>query len=287
IMDWHHPDYLPRRDWEAATRPVDGADFSRFVTYLHVSVDEILSNYGDIDVLWFDGNWEKTWTHPLAKALYDEIRARHPGVIINNRINGAGTPAGQELGDYGTPEQQIPATGMPGKDWESCMTMNDNWGYQAADHNWKSPRTLADLLVETASKGGNLLMNVGPMADGRFPPEAVARLEILGDWMSDHGDAIYGTTASLFADTLRFRSTTQGKRLHLFVSDWTPGPLPLPGLQTRPTRAWARLGAGTRLAIAITGTEGAGTFALTLPGSAPATLLPVITVEFAEAPRVA
>ncbi len=284
IMDWHHPDYLPRRDWEKATRPVDGADFSRFVTYLHASVDEILSDYGDIDVLWFDGNWEATWTYPLAKALFDEIRTKHPGVIINNRINGAGTPKGAELGDYGTPEQQIPATGIPGKDWESCITMNDNWGYQAADHNWKSPRQLADLLVETASKGGNLLLNVGPMANGRFPPEAVERLQILGDWMADHGDAIHGTTASLFPDTLRFRSTTQGNTVHLFVSDWSPGAMPLPGLQTRPARAWARLGGGKRQTLPVTGA--AGSFAITLPAMAPATLLPVVTVEFGSAPVV-
>lgn len=284
IMDWHHPDYLPRRDWETATRPADGADFSRFVTYLHESVDEILGNYGDIDILWFDGNWEPTWTWPLAKALWDEIRAKHPGVIVNNRINGAGTPPGSELGDFGTPEQQIPATGTPGKDWESCITMNGNWGYQAADHDWKSPRQLAELLVETASKGGNLLLNIGPMANGRFPEPVVERLRIIGDWMADHGDAIHGTTASLFSDTTRFRSTTQGNRLHLFVSDWTPGALPLPGLTTRPTRAWARLGGGKRTALAIDGT--AGSWTLALPNSAPATLYPVITMEFATTPVV-
>ncbi|HEY4320272.1 MAG TPA: alpha-L-fucosidase [Gemmatimonadales bacterium] len=284
IMDWHHPDYLPRRDWEVATRPADGADFSRYVQYLHASVDEILSNYGPIDVLWFDGQWEPTWTHHLAVSLYHEIRARHPDVIINNRIDGAGAPKGEELGDFGTPEQTVPAMGLPGKDWESCITMNDDWGYKASDHNWKSARQLVDILVETASKGGNLLLNVGPMANGLFPPEAVDRLDEIARWMKVHGDAIHATTASRFPATDRFRSTTTSRALHLFLTDWQPGVLPLPGLRTRPKSASLRglSGAAARLAVV----DHDGGFAVVLPPSPPPTLRPVVTLRFGGLPVV-
>lgn len=284
IMDWHHPDYLPRRDWEKDSRPVDGAEFSRYVDYLHAQVDELLTNYGTIDVMWFDGQWEPTWTHDLAKTLEARIRAKQPRIIINNRIDGAGSPKDGGLGDFGTPEQTIPDTGMPGKDWESCITMNDNWGFKSQDHNWKSPRKLIEILVETASKGGNLLLNIGPMADGRWPPEAVERMQAIAEWMRDHGDAIHGTSASLFAKATGFRSTTAARRVNLFIADWQAGPLALPGLITTPTSAVLHLGKGrtTRLAIARTN-DG---HAVTLPDTAPPTLMPVITLKFSETPVV-
>ena len=280
IMDWHHPDYLPRRDWEITSRPVGDARFDRYVTYLHTQVDELLSNYGTIDILWFDGQWEATWTHSLARALEAQIRAKQPKILINNRIDGAGSPKGAGLGDFGTPEQTIPATGLPGEDWESCITMNDDWGFKASDHNWKSPRKLIELLVETASKGGNLLLNVGPMADGRFPPESVERMEAIGRWMQVHGRAIYGTTASRFAAPKGFLSTTSGPRqLQLFILDWKPGAFVLPGLVTPPERATlvGELGKPQTLQVAVAD----GGVSLMLPSSPPPGLLPVVTLKFA------
>ncbi|MEP6591178.1 MAG: alpha-L-fucosidase [Gemmatimonadota bacterium] len=277
IMDWHHPDYLPRRDWEAVSRPVGDARFDRYVTYLHTQVHELLTQYGDIDILWFDGQWEPTWTHRLALALEAQIRTTAPRLLINNRIDGAGAPTKGGLGDFGTPEQKIPDTGLPGQDWESCITMNDNWGFKASDHNWKSPRQLAELLVETASKGGNLLLNVGPRGDGTFPPESVERLEALGAWMRFAGKAIYGTTASLLASPGGFRSTTAGARqLHLFVLDWKGGPLSLPGLGTRPTKA-TLLGAKE---VSLPVAEVDGTMAVMLPDAPPELLIPVVTLRF-------
>lgn len=282
IMDWHHHDYLPRRDWEATSRPVGDARFDRYVTYLHTQVDELLSNYGPIDILWFDGQWEATWTNREALALEGQIRLKAPRLLINNRINGTGTPKGKELGDFGTPEQKIPATGLPGEDWESCITMNDNWGFKAADQNWKSPRKLVELLVETASKGGNLLLNVGPMSDGRFPPESVARLEAIGAWMRIHGKAIYGTTASRFAEPKGFLSTTAPDRqIHLFVLDWKAGPLALPGLQSRPGKAVLLGAKEVILPVAVSN----GVMSVMLPEVAPDVLLPVITLRFDEPPR--
>jgi len=142
IMDWHHPDYLPRRDWEK-NRSAVGADYKRFFEYLKAELKELLTNYGEIGVLWFDGEWESTWNSKYGIELYNYVRSLQPNIIINNRV-GVGrndmegsTKEGEFGGDFGTPEQQIPATGLPGVDWETCMTMNDHWGYNKYDKNFK------------------------------------------------------------------------------------------------------------------------------------------------------
>lgn len=277
IMDWHHPDYLPRRDWEGATRPVDGAVYARYVAYLHAQVEELLTRYAPVDVLWFDGEWESTWTGRHAASLRRLIERVAPECLVNDRINGGGRERGA-LGDFGTPEQVIPATGIPGRDWESCLTGNDNWGYKRQDGNWKSPRRLAELLVETVSKGGNLLLNVGPMADGRWPAGAVHQLEGLAEWMRVHGGLVRGSTASRFADAGRFRSTTQGDRAHLFVHDWRPGPLVLQGLEPAPRRARLVHADGTAREVPVESWSGGP--ALVLPGGPEPSLLPCVTLEF-------
>src|SRR5688500_5134965 len=135
-------------------------------------------------------------------------------------------------GDFGTPEQQIPPTGLPGVDWESCMTMNDTWGYKSYDHNWKSPTTLIRNLVDIASKGGNFLLNVGPTAEGRIPEPSVERLRAMGRWLKANGEAIYGTQASPFPEKLPWgRVTTKRGRLYLHVFDWPrDGRLALPAI---------------------------------------------------------
>jgi alpha-L-fucosidase len=283
IMDWHHPDYLPRRDWEAETRAVDGAHYARYVEYLHGSVRQLLRNYGDIGVMWYDGNWESTWTHDMGRALYDRCRELQPDVLVNNRVDGwSPSKITDPLGDFRTPEQQVPATGLPGVDWESCITMNHNWGYNAQDHEFKSTAELIGLLVETASKGGNLLLNVGPQADGTFPPESVERLAGIGRWMKVNGDAIHGTTASLFARA-PFRSTTRGNRLHLFVTHWPADSLSLPGLKTRPRSATLMADPGRHPAVEADATGG---LRLTSLGAAPDPVCSVIVLEFDRAPEV-
>ncbi len=257
IMDWHHPDYLPRRPWEEEIRPAGGADFDRYVAHMKRQLKELVTNYGPLGVLWFDGEWESTWNEKYGQDLYQYVRGLQPSIIINNRV-GAGregmaglTTEGQFGGDFGTPEQEVPPTGLPGIDWETCMTMNNNWGYNKNDQNWKSPEELIRTLADVASKGGNFLLNVGPTAEGVFPDTSVARLKQIGEWMKENGESIYGTTASPFQSLPWGRCTQKridgqrpdslsGWRLYLHVFEWpADGKLVLPGLLSEPNKIYS------------------------------------------------
>jgi alpha-L-fucosidase len=248
IMDWHHPDYLPRRDWEK-DRPTAGANFDRYVQYMKNELKELLTNYGPIGVLWFDGEWEATWNEKYGRELYEYVRSLQPDIIINNRVGASrsgmeGFSQGKEsAGDFGTPEQQIPATGLPGLDWETCMTMNDNWGYNSHDSNWKSAKDLTQMLVDIASKGGNFLLNDGPRADGQFPPLSTTCLAEIGAWLRMNGESIYGTQASPFKKLAWGRCTQKaidgGTRLFLHVFQWpTERKLVVPGIFNKMKQAY-------------------------------------------------
>lgn len=228
IMDWHHPDYLPRRPWEQ--RSTAGADYNRYVTYLHNQLHELLTGYGPIDVLWFDGQWEGTWTNAHSVETARRIRALQPEVILNSRIAKFSgfygfDPQMAGVVDYGTPEQEIPAAAPAGIDWETCMTMNNHWGYNAGDRDFKSARELIRKLADIVSKGGNFLLNVGPDANGEIPPESVERLKQIGAWMRVHGESIYATQADPGITPAWGRCTQKdlpggGTRLYLHVFDW-------------------------------------------------------------------
>jgi len=249
IMDWHHPDYLPRRDWEK-DRPAAGANFSNYISYMKNELRELTSNYGKIGVLWFDGEWENTWTHQKGKDLYQYVRSLQPSILINNRVDVGRegmqglTKEGEFVGDFGTPEQEIPPTGMPGVDWESCMTMNNNWGYNSHDNNWKSSEDLVRKLIDIASKGGNFLLNIGPTSQGVFPDPAIDRLRDIGSWMSVNHESIYETQASPFKKLSWGRCTQKaingGTRLYLHVFDWpSDGKLVVPALGSQVTNCYA------------------------------------------------
>ena len=260
IMDWHHPDYVPRRAWDK--RPSDPKSFPRYVQYMDAQLRELLTNYGKIGILWFDGEWENTWNHDWGKKTDDLVRSLQPSIIVNNRVDSG--RAGMEgftkdehaRGDYGTPEQTIPANGMPGKDWETCMTMNDTWGYKSSDEHWKSSTTLIRMLCDIASKGGTFLLNVGPRADGTIPPASVERLHRMGEWMRVNGSAIHGTDASPFPRKFPWGRVTRaagtgsgapGTTLNLIVFEWPKdGILHLPGIGNQPLPGATVLGAPGR-----------------------------------------
>ncbi|MFO1009926.1 MAG: alpha-L-fucosidase [Planctomycetota bacterium] len=283
IMDWHHPDYLPRRSWEK--RGAEGADFERFERYLHAQVTEVVTRYHPA-VMWFDGEWESTWNHERGVKLFDLCRRLDPAMIVNNRVDvmrggmGGFNSSKEARGDFATPEQEIPATGMPGVDWETCMTMNDHWGWNKNDHHWKSAREIVRMLSDIASKGGNFLLNVGPTELGEFPPEALERLAAVGKWTKVNGEAIHGTTASPF-DSLAFgRATTKTKdgrtTLYLHVFDWpADGALHLPGLAN--VARSARLLADPKRAVSVA--RDADGVVVHVTGAAPDADASVVAVE--------
>ncbi|MBC8327555.1 MAG: alpha-L-fucosidase [Planctomycetes bacterium] len=294
IMDWHHPDYLPRRGWEQGTRSAEGADLDRYVEYLRAQVTELLTNYGPIGVMWFDGEWEATWNHDYGQALYDLCRELQPEVIVNNRVDvGRGGMAGMSTGpgyagDFGTPEQEIPPTGLPGVDWETCMTMNRHWGYNERDHDYKSATDLVRKLCDIASKGGNFLLNIGPTARGTFPDESLERLREIGAWMDVNGGSIHGTSASPFAELPWGRCTVKpgrrSTRIYLQVFDWpADGHLVVPGLGNQPVGARLLADPGRGLVVER---QGGDLVVRMLPEAAPSPHASVIELTVEGAPVV-
>jgi len=293
IMDWHHPDYLPRKSWNDQANP--NPAFERYVAYMKGQLKELLTAYGPIGILWFDGNWENTWNYDRGADLYRFIRGIQPDLIVNNRVgqdrNGvAGTTDGQQrVGDYGTPEQTIPANGFgPGVDWETCMTMNDTWGFKKQDQNWKSAQTLIRNLVDIASKGGNYLLNVGPTCEGLIPDASVERLSQIGQWMSVNGEAIHSTTAGPFERPLPWGRCTkrveQGvTALYLHVFDWpSDGRLFIPGLLTKPQSAALLVDPARHLKTA---SSDDGTTIL-LPPAAPDKISSTVVLKFNGTPKI-
>ena len=294
IMDWHHPEWGTKAEWRGNAGTAE-PDMDKFTTYLKAQLKEILTDYGQIGIIWFDGEWEAAWTHERGKDLYGWLRELSPGLIINNRVDkGRNGMAGMSTddkfaGDYGTPEQEIPATGLPGVDWESCMTMNNTWGFSAHDQNWKSAEMLVRNLVDIASKGGNYLLNVGPTAEGEIPAASIERLQAVAGWMKVNGDAIHGTQASPFPRIPAWgRCTTRplpgGKtRLYLHVFQWpADGRLFLSGLKNKPLSA--SFLANPRQALEVT-TDARGAV-ITLPPKATDSIAAVIVCDVEGAPEI-
>jgi len=230
-LDWYHA------GGGSYDKKWDKAQEGKFADYIgKVSlpqVKELVNNYQP-RIIWFDTPAEMT--PELAKKFTDFL-AQHPEIIINDRLGG------NVEGDLTTPEQYIPATGIPGKNWESCMTMNGTWGYNSDDHDWKSTETLVRNLIDIASKGGNYLLNVGPDATGLIPQPSIERLKEVGKWMKENGEAIYGTQANPFTETAWGRVTQKqnGKntKLYLHIFDWpTDGKIVLYGLQNKIRKAY-------------------------------------------------
>jgi alpha-L-fucosidase len=218
IMDWHHPD-------------AKGENFPKYrEEYLKPQLKELLTNYGDIGVLWFDGEWIEEWTEDQGRDLYNYLRNIKPDLIINNRV-GKGRSGMQGMnayedavGDFGTPEQEI-LEGTSHMDWESCMTMNNHWGYASYDKNFKSAEMLIHNLVDIAAKGGNYLLNIGPTSEGLFPEESIERLEEMGDWMKVNGEVIHksrGVKNYRESENLYDIKSKDGKWIYAITTAW-PG----------------------------------------------------------------
>ena len=220
LMDWHHPD--------GARCATDEAARQRFVEYTHGLVRELMTNYGKIDILWYDVDWPldaKGWE---SEKMNEMVFKLQPDIIVNNR-NGL-------AGDFSTPEQEIRVS-KAGRAWETCMTMNDSWGYQRADDNWKSAKTLVRNVVECAQGGGNYLLNIGPKGDGSIPVESVQRLTEVGRWMDKHGTTIYETERSHVDNSVMAGFTRKGNTLYVQVYNWPGSTVAVGGLRTKVSSA--------------------------------------------------
>lgn len=294
LIDWHHPQYdfskskqlpYPKDGPKLAVTP---RNHSRYIDFLHGQVDELISNYGKVDILWWDYSsqdfqGDAAWR---STELMGKVRAKQPGIIMNNRLfrlpeagfDGMGTgnvtnKLDTQYGDFVTPEQHIPAKGLPGVDWESCMTLNTTWGYNEHDHAWKSPQEIIRNLIDIASKGGNYLLNIGPKGDGTVPLETVDAFAALGKWMEVNSESILGTTASPVGDySFDGRITTKGKVHYLSVFKRPEnGVISLPFAVKKATL----LAGGNPLAV----TAGPAVTSIQLPAELPDPVATVICLE--------
>ena len=268
LIDWHHPDYPhygdryhPMRNNPAYEN--SGRDFDRYLDFMHGQIREICTNYGKLDLLWFDfaygdlrgDAWRGT-------ELVNTVRSLQPGVLIDNRIEVSGEGFGSLYrcepapyhGDFVTPEKFIPPQGIRDVQgepmvWESCVTMNNNWGYYPEDRNFKPAGLLIKKLVECVSKGGNMILNVGPDGDGNIPPESVEILAEIGSWMARNGDSIHSCGMSGLEKPEYGRITRNGNTLYIHIFENTLGPLPLMGLKKEQVESLRLLDGGKPVPI--------------------------------------
>ena len=257
VIDWHHPDFpvkgtglphpLNHEANKGIANPDQGRVMSRYVDFMHEQVEEITTRYGKLDVLWWDWSSKETqgdsWR---ATELMAKVRKSQPAIIMNNRLFFSPNVEGDNLGifdvskgDFTTPEQHIPATGLPGVDWETCMTLNGTWGYSQHDMKWKSTETIIRNTADVASKGGNYLINAGPIVDGSVPQAIQVRFRELGAWMRQYGESIYGTKANPYKGVDWGRITAKPGKVYLHVFDWPKdNKVLVPATTLRPTKAW-------------------------------------------------
>jgi len=205
LMDWHHPD--------GARCLTDEAARVRFVEYTHGLIRELMTQYGKIDILWYDVDWPLSAEQWESEKMNKMVFQLQPDIIVNNRN---GLP-----GDFTTPEQRIEAA-KAGRAWETCMTMNDSWGYQKADNNWKSPETIVRNLITCARDTGNYLLNIGPKADGSIPEDSVRILTEVGKWMDKNGPTIYESETCKARGHIYASYTRKGNTLYMHIHNW-PG----------------------------------------------------------------
>jgi alpha-L-fucosidase len=286
-QDWHHPGGDVKRGvhWDKAQ---DG-DFDEYLNSVAVpQVKELLTNYGPVSVLWFD-----TATNlmtPQRAGEFLPLLDLQPQIIVNNRLGGG------FKGDTETPEQHIPPQGFPGRDWETCMTINDTWGYMSYDTNFKSTETLLHNLVDIASKGGNYLLNVGPTSEGIIPRPEVDRIKAIGDWLKINGESIYATGPTAFGPeagnfdpvkkdrrgrpvwvtTWDWRCTTKPGKLFIHLFKWPGEKFELSGVKGLVTKAYM-LADVQQAGLAVQ--QSGDHVSVTLPAAAPDEIDSVLVLE--------
>ena len=268
IIDWRHPDFPHYGDKQHPMRndPAYGnenRDFNRYLDFFHAQVKEVCSNYGKLDLIWFDFSYDglrgEAWR---GTELMEMVRSLQPDVVINNRLEVSGEGYGSLAegrptpyhGDFVTPEKMIPPHGLLDVEgrplvWESCVTMNEHWGYCATDNFYKPAPMLIKQLVECVSKGGNMILNVGPDATGRFPQQSLEILAEMGRWMDRNGESIYGCGPAGMEKPEYGRITRKGNTLYYHLYENTIGPMPLPGLEKDKVQAIRRLADGTEVLL--------------------------------------
>jgi alpha-L-fucosidase len=243
LIDWHHPGFPvdtvhPQRDDLDAR--AEKRDMASYVDYLHAQVRELLTRYGPIDIMWFDfsypgrpyddgtpdgGKGRDDWR---SEELLAMVRELQPGILVNDRLDLPGQS------DFLTPEQYQPSGPMTRDGepvaWEACQTLNGSWGYDRDNLDWKPPELLVRMLVDSVSKDGNLLLNVGPTGRGEFDPRALDTLAQVGEWMRLHSRSVYGCGPSALEAPADCRFTTRGDRLYLHLFSWPLKHLHLPGM---------------------------------------------------------
>lgn len=216
LMDWHHPDGARCAQDEAARK--------RFVEYVHGEIRELMTNYGKIDILWYDVAWPLDAAGWESEKMNKMVFQLQPDIIVNNR--------NRLPGDFSTPEQRIVAE-KQGRAWEACMTMNNSWGYHKADDDWKTPKTIVRNLITCSRGGGNYLLNIGPRADGSVPEESVQILTKVGQWMSRNNQTIHGTDFCRVTRSNYANFTRKGNTLYIHVHFWPGETVTVAGLQTK------------------------------------------------------
>ena len=240
LLDWSHPDY-PNLTKNVKRYTDDPERWQRFMQFNLGQMAELQKEFRP-DLWWFDGDWEQSAEKWDAAGIRKTILEQNHAAIINSRLAG--------YGDYGTPEQGLPSRRPADKHWELCMTINDSWGYQGNDRNFKSPQQVVRIFAECIGMGGNLLLDIGPMADGTVPAEQAEVLKEMGRWTSKHKQAIYGTVAGLPDGYFEGPSTLSPDStvLYLFFTGNGGGELMLEGVKNRINKAFV-VGNGTNLEV--------------------------------------